>query len=481
MKSASNKESPLYMRLSVNPYAIALLALILLVIPALASNSFLSGKEPYLIQRLAEDFNEKGIQKTDELSYSGRVYVYPLGTIFIISGVERFLGEKAFIILPVILGALSIFLFYLIIKKEFSNELLAAISSVILLSSPSFIYTFSSITMFTLPFFLIILGFYTLQKPGLNPLSCIIFVSTAFFGIQQAVISVAILIIMYKKETRVYHLLSIAAIIAILAFFYLPSFAQYGFPEIPDFESRNPLFNLFSDLGSNFGISLFLVFLAFFGLKRIWKEKYAHLRIYFGLLAVILLLFIGASFVIYSALILAPLAAAGILYLWSSNWESQIIKDLTILILILGLLFSSVSFINDFKNIEPSEEKINSLLFIKENTPKESVVLSHHSYGIWINSIASRKNVIDDYQLYAPEINQRYQDTQEIFSSRNLEKTKSLLNKYSINYIYLTKEMKQGTVWQSEEQGLLFVLKFSNQDFTKIYDKEGNEVWKVVR
>src|SRR3989344_5835427 len=442
MKSASNKESPLYMRLSVNPYAIALLALILLVIPALASNSFLSGKEPYLIQRLAEDFNEKGIQKTDELSYSGRVYVYPLGTIFIISGVERFLGEKAFIILPVILGALSIFLFYLIIKKEFSNELLAAISSVILLSSPSFIYTFSSITMFTLPFFLIIL---------------------------------------YKKETRVYHLLSIAAIIAILAFFYLPSFAQYGFPEIPDFESRNPLFNLFSDLGSNFGISLFLVFLAFFGLKRIWKEKYAHLRIYFGLLAVILLLFIGASFVIYSALILAPLAAAGILYLWSSNWESQIIKDLTILILILGLLFSSVSFINDFKNIEPSEEKINSLLFIKENTPKESVVLSHHSYGIWINSIASRKNVIDDYQLYAPEINQRYQDTQEIFSSRNLEKTKSLLNKYSINYIYLTKEMKQGTVWQSEEQGLLFVLKFSNQDFTKIYDKEGNEVWKVVR
>src|SRR3989338_4956660 len=127
MKSASNKESPLYTRLSVNPYTITLLALILLVIPALISDSSLFGKEPYLIQRLAGDFNEKGIQKTDELSYSGRSYVYPLGTIFIISGVEKYLGERALIFLPTILGALSIFLFYLIIKKEFSSELLASI------------------------------------------------------------------------------------------------------------------------------------------------------------------------------------------------------------------------------------------------------------------------------------------------------------------------------------------------------------------
>ena len=178
-------------------------------------------------------------------------------------------------------------------------------------------------------------------------------------------------------------------------------------------------------------------------------------------------------------MMLVPLGAIGIAYLLKSNWESKLIKELTLIMLLLGLIFSSASFLNSYKNAQPSEEIIDSLKFLKENSEEQDVVLSHFSNGIWINSIASRKNVIDSKTLFAPKINERNQDVNAIFQSRNLEKTNGLLEKYKINYIYITPEMKKGLVWNSEEQGLLFVLKFTPQDFEKIYKTQGIEIWRV--
>ena len=88
---------------------------------------------------------------------------------------------------------------------------------------------------------------------------------------------------------------------------------------------------------------------------------------------------------------------------------------------------------------------------------------------------------MDEKTLYAPDVNKRYLDSQEIFTSRNLEKTKNILGGYNLSYIYITPEMKQGLVWNYEEDGLLFVLKFSPESFEKIYDKDGIEIWKVKK
>jgi len=482
MKNVSSKKSPLYTRLSVNILIVAFLSLIILALPImLRGSSIPPGKEPYLLERLSNEFIQHGKQNFDELSYSGRPYAYPIAQTAMLAPAKALGNLSASIILPIILGMLSIILFYLIIYLRFNDKKLAIISSIILLLSPSVIYSFSYIKEFTFPTFITLLAIYLLLRNKLKFLAYILLISTPLFGIEHAVIALLLLFVMHNKKEKLNAIIPASLIIISLLLVYLPILLKHGFPEIPGFEQHNPLFSIFSDLGSKFGISLFIIFLAFFGLKEIWKEKYAYGKFYLALIAILILLIIQPKFVIYATFIFASLAAIGIIALIKANWESKIIKELTILILVLGLLFSTISFLNNYKSLNPTPAEISSLEFLNKETEKDSVVLSHYTNGVWINSIALRKNIMDDEFFYAPDINSRYSDMQEIFNSRNLNRISSLLEKYKVSYIYLTPEMKQGLAWQSEEEGLLFVLKFSQDSFTKIYSQDGIEIWKVLK
>ena len=470
------------MRLGASPYIIMALALLLLISPLVIKSSFdLAGKEPYLIDRLSSQFLAQGIEQTDSLSFSGRPYIYPFGTVVIASLIKKLTSHNtALIYLPIILGVLSSLLFYSLIRL-LSNTRTALISSLIFIISPSFIYTFAYLKEFTLPFFLILLASYLLLTKKLTPIAYALLAITPFFGIEHAIISLLILFVFFNKEQKPATLISYLLIIILLLVTYFPLLMSNGFPAIADFEEHNPAFKIFSDFGSRFGISLFIIFLAVFGLKELWKEKYTHIKVYISLLIILVLLVIKPSFIIYATLLLAPLAALGIHYLLNIHWESKIIKELTIFILILGLIFSAASYLNSYKTSQPSKAIISSLAFLGQNTPEDSVILSHYTYGIWINSLALRKNVMDEQFLYAPKLNKRYKDVREIFSSRNLERTKALLSMYAVTHIYITPEMKQGLTWDAEEEGLLFVLKFSKEDFTQIYNKNGIEIWQVKR
>lgn len=456
-----------------------LIAAAILATPFLMKGSLeMVGKEPFLLNRLSNEFLLHGRQAQDTLSYSGRTYTYPLGTVMVAAYLKAAGFSFIFLILPFLLGIFTAGIFYAIIKNLRQDKKIAFIATIILLLSPAFIYTFVFLKEFTIPIFLAIAACYLLIKKKVLP-AYILLALMPFFGLEHFIIALAIIMLTRTPEHKTKA--TLAAIITLLLgiALYLPLLLQFGLPEITTFEQHNPLFKIFSDFGSRFGISIFIIFLAFFGLKDLWKEKYTHSRLYAALAIIILLTIIKASFIIYATFLLALLAALGILYLLNTRWESKTIQDLTIFILILGLLFSAASFLNNYKSAQPSPEIIESLQFLSQLSSPDDIILSHYTYGIWLNSISLRKNVMDEKTLFAPEINERFQDTEEIFQSRNLERTQTLLKKYQISYIYITPEMKQGMVWQSEEQGLLFVLKFSKDEFTRIYHQNGIEIWKV--
>jgi uncharacterized membrane protein len=259
---------------------------------------------------------------------------------------------------------------------------------------------------------------------------------------------------------------------------YLPYFAKYGISESTNFDKPSEYQFLFSDLGSNFGVSIFIIFLAVFGLNYLWKDKYKHLTLYLILLLFIILLFYFPSFIVYLNFMLAFLSALGIIYLLRSRWESEAIRKLTMWLLVIGLIFSTITFLGENSKQEPNSDLYESLKFLNTYDTSESVVLSHYSYGKLINSISNKKNMMDTDYLYAPKLNERYDDSQKLFHTRNINIAFNLTDKYNIEYILITKKMKEGLIWNQEDEELLFLLNSANE-FKKIYSNDETEIWRI--
>ncbi|MFH1229151.1 MAG: hypothetical protein V1678_01865, partial [Candidatus Aenigmatarchaeota archaeon] len=168
-------------------------------------------------------------------------------------------------------------------------------------------------------------------------------------------------------------------------------------------------------------------------------------------------------------------AAYGTVYLMKMNWQSKTIKNFTILILVCGLLFSGISQANRLTRAEPNADTLAALKFLKAQDP--GVVFSDHSRGFWIN-YAHKENVMDDNFAFAPNLNERWADTQKLLYTRSLKDATEIIKKYNIQYIWIDDDMKKN-IWTYEEEGLLFVIKYS-PDFTPVYDKQGITIWRVT-
>jgi asparagine N-glycosylation enzyme membrane subunit Stt3 len=142
-------------------------------------------------------------------------------------------------------------------------------------------------------------------------------------------------------------------------------------------------------------------------------------------------------------------------------------------------VFSSVFSVTRLANNEPKPDTIKSLQWF--NKQPQGIVLSHPSYGYWIEAIANKSVLLDENTYYLASANLKYNITQDIFNSRNLKKTKEILDNNSIGYIWITSEMKNGLVWpKGKEEGLLFLLR-SNETFRQLYKDKNSEIWQVIR
>lgn len=178
-------------------------------------------------------------------------------------------------------------------------------------------------------------------------------------------------------------------------------------------------------------------------------------------------------------LCISPILSMGIIEINQTKWESGIIKYLTIILLISGLVFSGLSFLSKIPQLPPNKDMINSLEFLRDRTNPGDIIFSHQNNGILINSIARRPNIIDLNSAYAPNVKERLKDSKTLFYTRDFEIAKSVIEKYNIKYVYITPDMKNGLVWNEPEEGLLFVLEFSGNNFKKVYNNNEVEVWRV--
>nr|MBI4156412.1 hypothetical protein [Candidatus Woesearchaeota archaeon] len=448
---------------------VVILSATLLLIVNLQRGELLIGDEAYYHLRIAEN----PFMTYDQLSFSGRNHIFNAWHLMlnIFSKSFGITLENASKILPMIFALASLVVFYYLLKKTGLSLRARIFSCIILALSPAFIYAGTVSNDFIVPVFLLLCAFLLLLYKK-SFFSYLLILIAPFFGIFHGIITLLFTAIIGFR----YGLKRSYFILAILLFMIIWPFILNGIPSI-EFNNLSFIQEFISDFGGIYGISIFAVFLSFFGLSRLWEKKYQNFIIYLSLVLLAILAIFNTKSLLYLNFIIAFLASLGLIKLISMKWESDSIKTLSLLIISIGLIFSTVTYMNQIKDKNPNQGTIDAMNFLRENSNKDDIVLSYHSNGHFISALSERKNFMDGEFFFAPGLRERNEDFYKLMYTKDLKEAITLTKKYGIDYIYIDPEMR-GKLWNQEDEGILFLLKFSTT-FKKIYNKNGYEIYGV--
>lgn len=390
------------------------------------------------------------LRRPEALLLSGKEAYYhlqngPVATILSFlnaqTSVDPFLLAK---LLPIMLGIISLLLFYGVLRKSGFSYDIIIISTLTLIISPSFIYLFGTLNAYAFTSFLLLLALYLMTQKK-EMLSILVLYLMPLFGIVQALLGLLLILIYFPKNKKLKMFL-----------IALPSLALLYFsPKIlPGYNTI-----IISDFGGRYGLGLFIILLATFGLKHLWQKKYKHMLTYATILLLCLFSFIDIRVLAYLNFILAVIAALGLVALIKSEWRSGLIKQLSVLIMIYGLIFSGLSYINFLSQDPPNQEVLEMIEYLK--IIPDGRVFSQASRESWIEY--SGKSFTTDNDL---------------FYTRSINQALEIINTKKIKYLWIDQEMEE-KIWGDEDQGLLFLLKYS-KNFKKNRINNYVTLWEVV-
>src|SRR3989344_5312672 len=394
--------------------SISLLIVLLLLIFGLRTFSAAGflGESTFSTIRFAEAIREQGIISYDNLSYGGRAFTEELGTPLLLTPHPHLLAT----ILPFLLGLATLFLFTLILNKTAPHLTLSA--SLLLILNPSFLFLFSSMTKHAVVITLLLLSFYLyLHKKILSSLLTLLFLPAFSIAGTLFTLVLALFLLRTKKITKIFFFT--LSIISITLLLILYPYLTTTFPELTRFTT------------ASFGIA-----------------------------------FLQHNF----------LSAHGLHCLSHRAWRNTILRNMTLLILSCGIIFSPLAYLSNIQQLQPTPATTEAITYL-QSLSGEDVALSSPNNGVFL-AYAGKRNVMDTSYLYAPHLNERWNDLQRLHHTTSVEEAITILKKYDVTYIYLDKKMKQET-WPTEESELLFLLKYSPKLFGKIYQNSEVEIYLV--
>ena len=435
----------------------------------------LLGEQSYYDIRIAKTIIEKGWSFEDESIIGGRDYTIKPEHLILSWLLYFFPGEYILIILLSILNLLSTILFYLILR-EFKIKLdKIFFILLIFILSPIFIASSGTSINLSISIFLLFLGTYLFQKYETSIPALIIFLISVFFNLINVIVIILLLMSFsdfYKEKNKKINLF-IILIILLTIIYYIP---LYFMGNIFNIIEKSNFINFISDLGGLIGISIFTLILGIIGIIDTWKYKEKLKNSYYLILVLFIISFYYNYALIYLNIIITIFAGLSLTHIINRKWEVKMLKRVMILLLVYGLLFSALSYVQRASQSDPNKDIQEALEWLKSTSNEENIVFSHYSKGLWIEYWSDRPVVTDSLFNY-DDVKQRLEDSDELLNSRNINKTTIFLNKYNISYIFIDKSMKSGQVWE-EKTGLWY--SFRNKEiFNNIYDKNDIEIWEV--
>lgn len=405
------------------------------------------------------------LSQTNEITLKNFQY-YPLKII------NNYLPGQTLIIVPIMMGIISILLFIAITKKTNFTDRSTFFYLLLTIISPAFIWTFTTVSGYGIQLFLTLIGFYLLSRENkyIQIFSIIPFITATLVDFFSSIVLVSLLFVYYlnckeqKKITKVMlliviFLVTINSIVLSLPFFLGP------------FYQTNLLQDLISDLGGISGISLFTLLIALIGVTITWKKKGFYFA-YILLPIAITIYVLSPNTVIYMSLLVSFFATVGLKKLFERKWQLVSLKKFTFFLLVLGLLFSTLTYVDRVQNYLPNEEIVETLAWIDDNLPIREKVYSSPDMGYYIHQFAKKEALFYPNELTQEE-KQKFENISQTYYVTELF---PILEKNDVSIIYITKDMKRQF---SSDIGLLFLLK--NERFKLVHSHEDTEVWVFVQ
>ncbi|GEM_PF-5367714 len=410
------------------------------------------------------EFKEGSISLVGEESYFILVKAQTASIInpihFLLGILDKLVPLKVLSFIPILLGGLCILLFHKLANKLNFSSKKSLLFMTLVISSPPFIYSLISLSsgLFILTFLL--LGTYLLfyEKKTTRIFSLFFFLLAMTFDLFSSffALGLILMIFFYFKDQRKFLGISFlfCAMFLIIQLFVgvlNPFFEQ---------TTRFSISTLISDLGSESGLSFFILLLALFA--AIGGERKQRILALFCLPLLGYSLYIGRINLVAASIILF-LAMEGLWMLTTKIWTYKNLKELTIYLIILGLLFSTITTIDRTQLLKPYSQEVEALQWIDHNSAPTSVVFSAKAEKEYVAYFAQRP-FVSEFELTDQNIN--------IMNATSVEETTLLLEKFNVSLIYIPESMK--TVFP-KDRGILFVLK--SERFKWVHSYNGAEVW----
>jgi hypothetical protein len=443
---------------------ICVLALLLRAFPVI--NGGFLGPDPYFHTRMAETIIEQqSVPEWDDLSYSGRAYTYQplfhtmIASFSLLSGMEPSIAGK---LLSLLSGILSVVLVFVFARKLTGNYNIAIMSSLFLtVMSPHVFRTFAypradSLSLFMIPLLLYLM----LEKRFM--LASVLAVPVAMLHpvLSMGLIIFCMFITGFTSEFRA--LAPGAVAVAVFVLYMLLSPVSPAMPTSFYFSSAE--FTYPSVLFLFTGFFPAILFLAFPRVEISESYRFRFFAIWFAVTAIFAVLLL--RFTIFVTMPLAILAGMGY-----NNFMKRFSKFAAPAVVILLLLLSyQVWYLSGRYGVFMSEADEQSLVWMRYNTPGDSVVLSVWSLGHPVSQLSRRKNVMDGYWEFRTDLEERDEDIGTVMNTGSYDTAKPVLEKYNVNYIYV------GGKYINLKYGLYEYEKALN----KIYDNGNARIYEII-
>ena len=366
-----------------------------------------------------------------------------------------------------ILGVITIFLLFNLLKTETFSPEFSFIGLLLLVLSPTFIYSYSTISVYALSFFFLLLGVWCWSGKGKWKYCSIIpflLITTSDFLSG----TVLLLFLFYylkdrshSQERKTMMIVLLVSMIIQLLFFNLPAI-------IGPFHVADRTRDVISDFGGNSGLGIFLVLLALPGFLTVWKQRKNIFT--YGLFLISLGGYIyNTEAILPLTLVLIYFATIGFFAIFERKWEITSIQRFTAFIILLGVLFSTLTYLNRITEFGPTAVDKEALTWIKENTAPETVIFSDLEESYFVQFFAQRKVLLTPEKSTSPAV----EDYQGILKAVYIEQLFPLLEKNDISLLYISPKLRKTL---PVDQGMLFLLQ--NERFKLVHSYEDAEVWQ---
>src|SRR3989344_2186870 len=421
------------------------------------SSPYLNNDKSYFNLRVIDQIKNTGLPIFyDELSYEGRyLIVQPFfHYLFMILSFVPFY----FNIFPALLVSSLVLISYFIAREitndENSSLITALLAGFVPIYSKTLINQFTIYTLVLPLIAFMILCFIKLEEKkyfvffiiggiilSLTHSSSFLLLFIFLFYILLVNVE-NIKLIKLKKETLLFMFF---LIFMINILFFRKAFFQYGLDVV---YGNNPLFNTINIFQSFYLLGVIPLFLGIIGLYQgFFGPKKEQITLIYSIILGILFLFlirlidikIGLLFLSFGLVIASSLAIKNFfVYLDKTKFSNS--RRLAILVFII--FFIGLSFLPTYFNYKEEFTDLNDFEWLKNNVDENSVILTPLEYGHLVPYFSDRINVIDSNFLLAPDPIQRYHDINLIYSGWSYNKAIELLKDYSVDYIYISKDVK---------------------------------------